>query len=574
MQIHKCAARGDIEGVARELAAGVPVDSYDNGDVSIYISSDKLTPLMCAAYSDQAGVEMLQYLVANGADVNAGSAEEGKPALGFAVSAGDVEKTRFLLDAGADIHYTTSTIPNVMIEAMYSGAMSSDRNPVPLVSLLIERGAPIDGINSDGEFALSAAFDRGRFDVVRVLMSAGANPARLGWTPLIYAIGLGTLEDVERALAAGADPNTRDSRGHTPWLLSLQTHQIEKARLLLAAGANRNDVGHCGKTPLMYAIENDHLKMLSWLIQEGFDVDVIDDFKRTALMMAAEDNSLECMKILLKAGASRELEDHIGDKAIRRAGSIEAARLLIAAGDDINDIDDSVRAAMTGVEHDGDLETTREAYESGKNRVFGTANPEVMKVPFWQAMVRSGVNAWRARDTFNDQDSLHEPVWSYQRFGKSITELPDGRFIEIAGEHEDYYDADFCIYNDVVVHYGGGRFDLLGYPEEIFPPTDFHSATLVGDYIYVIGSLGYPEDRRSGETPVYRLHCSTYAIEKVAATGSKPGWINRHKAVLQDANTIRIFGGKIWRKRWGQEEYRDNEKSYLLDLSTMRWSQT
>jgi hypothetical protein len=34
----------------------------------------------------------------------------------------------------------------------------------------------------------------------------------------------------------------------------------------------------------------------------------------------------------------------------------------------------------------------------------------------------------------------------------SLTLLPDGRAIQIGGEHEDYYDPDFCIYNDVFVH--------------------------------------------------------------------------------------------------------------------------
>lgn len=87
------------------------------------------------------------------------------------------------------------------------------------------------------------------------------------------------------------------------------------------------------------------------------------------------------------------------------------------------------------------------------------------------------------RAAFDDTDSLDEPVWCFHRFGKSITEFPDGRIIEIGGEHEDYYDPDFCIYNDVVVHYGGGRFEIFGYPEEVFPPTDSHSATLVGDVI-------------------------------------------------------------------------------------------
>jgi hypothetical protein len=37
------------------------------------------------------------------------------------------------------------------------------------------------------------------------------------------------------------------------------------------------------------------------------------------------------------------------------------------------------------------------------------------------------------------------PAWCAARFRQSRTTLADGRVIRIAGEHEDYYDADFFI---------------------------------------------------------------------------------------------------------------------------------
>ena len=41
------------------------------------------------------------------------------------------------------------------------------------------------------------------------------------------------------------------------------------------------------------------------------------------------------------------------------------------------------------------------------------------------------------------------PFWSFDRYGMSVTHLEDGRIILIGGEHEDYYDPYFFIYNDV-----------------------------------------------------------------------------------------------------------------------------
>lgn len=563
MRIHACATAGDIEGVARQLDEGVAVDSRD--------TYDRYTPLMCAVISTHAGREMLRFLIEKGADVNAGAGDLHENVLSLAAAHGDIEKIKLLLDAGADIHYQRPSGYDVLIDAMHGRNIVADRDLVDTVELLIARGARADGYSDYGESALRVASHAGRFDVIPLLLAAGADPQQLEWTPLMYAVALGSEQDVAACLAAGADLAARDCWSRTAWLLSLQTGDLGKARLLLAAGATRQDRDHCDRPALTFAVGNGHAHVLAWLLEEGFDPDDADKFGGTPLMEAAEQGEVECVRLLLEAGASLAATDHIEESAIKKASTVEVVRVLVQAGEDLSAIDDAVRAALTGHEYDGELETSREAYFHGKHRRFGTANPEVMNVEFWRAMVRSGATAWRASKVFEDTHSFDGPIWCFHRFGKSITELPDGRFIEIAGEHEDYYDPDFCIYNDVIVHYGGGRFDILGYPKELFPPTDFHSATLVGDFIYIIGSLGYPGEREHGETPVYRLHCQTYAIEKVATNGEKPGWINSHRAMCQDGLHIVVTGGKLNTMVDGKEDYIDNPASYVLDLANMHW---
>src|SRR4051794_20675023 len=169
-----------------------------------------------------------------------------------------------------------------------------------------------------------------------------------------------------------------------------------------------------------------------------------------------------------------------------------------------------------------------------------------MEVPFWHAMVRSRVAASAARSRFGDTEPWGTtPVWCFQRFGRTLTALPDGRYVEIGGEHEDSYDPDFCIYNDVVIYDGHGGFTLYGYPEEALPPTDFHTAAVVGPSIYLLGSLGYQRTRRFAETPVYRLSLDTREILPVATRGIPPGWICQQAAVYDpDSNRIIVAGGK------------------------------
>lgn len=167
------------------------------------------------------------------------------------------------------------------------------------------------------------------------------------------------------------------------------------------------------------------------------------------------------------------------------------------------------------------------------------------------------------------RDATPGPYWSWQRFGRTSTELPDGRVIHVAGEHEDYYDIDFCIYNDVVVENEDRRREFFLYPADVFPPTDFHSATLVGNAIVLIGSLGYRDLRRPGETQVLRLDCATMRIERLATTGDGPGWISRHQAELvSDEATIVVCGGEIP----GATGMEANRATFALDLATLRWS--
>lgn len=148
----------------------------------------------------------------------------------------------------------------------------------------------------------------------------------------------------------------------------------------------------------------------------------------------------------------------------------------------------------------------------------------------------------------------------------SETDLPDGRKIFIAGEHEDHYDPDFFIYNDVIVRHPDDSIDVFGYPAEEFPPTDFHSATLVGGRVLLIGCLGYPEQRNPAETPCFSLDPVTMQIARLATSGENPGWIFEHSAELVESGIL-VRGGQVQR-----DSIAENCDDWLLDLRTRRWS--
>jgi len=606
--LHLAAIAGDLPELQRLLSAGGDID--DPNEINGH------TPLMAACLSPHAGPEVVEFLLKHGADVHAcehpdpklraalksihteveldpeirdrmdtemdaagipaeqremieqctqkalNEEPEKRPLIDLAVKKADCAKIRLLLDYGAELDYRSLHGYTLLIGAAYADRME-------VVNLLLTSGAPVDDITDNRESLLKILSRNGRFQAIAEALDRGADPTPLEWTPLLRAVALGSLEDVTRLLNEGADPEARDSWERTAFLLSVQTGDTAKAELLLARGANRHATGHCGKPPMQYPVDRDDTRMLQWLMDQDFDPKQTNVFGHTPLLEAADGGASGCFRMLLEASGG-DL-DLLTEDLISRVTHPDSIRLLHERGADLSQLEASVLRDFIGLGNAPDLPVSAREFTEARTRRFGIANPERMNVPFWNAMVRYGWSGYKAANQFNDDTcDWDNPVWCHQRFGMSLTHLPDGRFIQIAGEHEDFYDPDFCIYNDVIIHDGKGGFEILGYPEDIFPPTDFHSATLVAPWIYIIGNLGYSRSRGI-ETPVYRWHTETGAMERVTTLGNSPGWIHRHHALLEDG-CLRISCGKIFHTGAdGKGEITDNDAIHSLDLTAMTW---
>jgi hypothetical protein len=199
-------------------------------------------------------------------------------------------------------------------------------------------------------------------------------------------------------------------------------------------------------------------------------------------------------------------------------------------------------------------------------------SPTRLDNPLWHWLVRTRHSAYSANEVFNGPSPFDAgPMWCFDRFGKSETALPDGRVVHIGGEHEDSYDPDFFIYNDVTIIDAGGAIETWGYERDVFLPTDFHSATLSGKSIFIIGCLGYPEQRMIGHTPVYQLALDTMTITPAETSGEAPGWLHRHSAELSDdGRAIIVRGGEVWLGH--NRTMQENIDSWSLDVASGRWT--
>lgn len=214
-------------------------------------------------------------------------------------------------------------------------------------------------------------------------------------------------------------------------------------------------------------------------------------------------------------------------------------------------------------------EVTAELFTQWRSPRRGETHAQQLTNPVWQWLVRTGANAYRANKHFGGPSPFSAgPGWCCDRFGQSETSLPDGRTILVAGEHEDYYDPDFYIYNDVIVVQPDKTIDIYGYPEQDFPPTDFHSASLIGGRLILIGNLGYAKSRQTGHTPVYVLDVETLQIDRIHTSGEHPGWIFDHNASI-DGNDLIIRGGELFDS---EDRCRENIDDWKLNFDSWRWT--
>jgi ankyrin repeat protein len=490
-----------------------------------------------------------------------------------ALERGDPDTVARLIAAGVDVRSKNDDGYGALLVAVHGRDIVRDTRLLDLLRLLVDNGADLDPISAYNESALRVLSRLGRFDAVRVLLDAGADENQLQWTPLIKAVGLGSLADVERLARENADLEETDWWSRTAWLVALLAGDLAKAKLLRDLGANVDARGRCGATPLSYAVAGRHPEVVIWLIDSGQEVDQVDDFGATPLMEAVECADLECVDLLIAAGADLD-RDTASGSVLGTATTKEVARRLLDAGADPRLLSQEGHRALCGLPDAPQAlaGVSKDEARRARTRVFGAANPERMREPFWEAMIRSGVSGYQAAQALDLGSSLGAtPVWCAQRFGQSITFLPDGRIVQIGGEHEDHYDPDFCIYNDAFVHGTDGSIAIFGYPAEVFPPTDFHTATLIDDAIYVIGGLGYNGARQYGQTPVYRLDLATLSMNRLDTSGEAPGWIYSHRADVAGPGEIRVSGGTLVTAKDTGEIHAESSDVFVLDVKRAVW---
>ena len=229
--------------------------------------------------------------------------------------------------------------------AIIDAAKAGDREAV---RALIQKKADVNAADADGTTALHWAAYRDDLDTVDLLIRSGANVNAandLGATPLWTACENGGAAVIARLLQANANPNLALLAGETPLMVAARTGKADAVEALLAKGANANAKGARAQTALMWAVAQQHPDVVKVLIAHHADLHLKSEVWNE--MMAVPPHGLPLYNRLIPHG---------GDTALlfaARTGDLESAKLLVAAGANVNDVDAWGVSATTMAAHAG-----------------------------------------------------------------------------------------------------------------------------------------------------------------------------------------------------------------------------
>jgi ankyrin repeat protein len=373
------------------------------------------TPLMLAARSGS--VEVIQALLDHKADVNAKDKLRGTTALMWAVTEGHAEAARFLIAHGADVAATTDVDTRNSRNNLADTVTARLNSPFGAVGQARAgaggraRGGPRSFAPGDETPEVQSFFNR------PVAKDGG------GLTPLVYAAREGCLECAKALLAAGADINQRSHYGWTPLLVATQNRRYQLAAHLLDRGADPNIPNNGGWTPLYLATDNrnieigdypvrepdmDHLEFIKLLIAKGANVNAricgvastpekcvgdstetrnnftmqwLYEDGATPFLRASQSGDVALMKLLLQHGADPKISTAHGVTPLEVATgigwtegvtfewspeqSMEAVKLCLNLGIDVNVADEDGRTALHGAAHKGRLDVIQLLVDHG-----------------------------------------------------------------------------------------------------------------------------------------------------------------------------------------------------------------
>ncbi|CAH1708732.1 unnamed protein product [Aphis gossypii] len=297
--VHLACAQGAIDIV--RLMFGLQPD--EKAQCLCSCDVQKMTPLHCAAMFDRS--EIVQYLIEEGADINALDKESRSPLL-LAASRSGWRTVASLIRLGADIQVKDSSKRNVLhLVVMYGGRLDEFAHEITMANHQGALEMLLNEKDNTGCSPLHYASRGGHIRSLESLIRLGAcvNIKNYnGESPLHFGARYGRYNIVKRLLNSEKGAfiiNESDGEGLTPLHIASQQGHTKVVQLFLNRGALLHR-DHKGRNPLHLAAMSGHTQTIELLHSvHSHLLDQCDKDKNTALHLATMENKPNAITLLL-----------------------------------------------------------------------------------------------------------------------------------------------------------------------------------------------------------------------------------------------------------------------------------
>ena len=230
---------------------------------------------------------------------------------------------KLLLDNGADPNLEREG--NDDTDQFYRTALQHTSS-VSKASLLLDAGAKLDTVSGWLGTALHAAIANGgnqKSSIIKFLIDRGADVNRkvpIIGSPLGYASGIAQFDVVRLLIEAGADLHSLDIVGHSALHIAICIPEagIQLFDNLVDLGADPLQLDRRGCNGLHYAARANNVCVLRKILESGPDINAVDIFGWTPLHWAASSTlgSIQVIKALLDGGCNKDMKDKVGRTAL------------------------------------------------------------------------------------------------------------------------------------------------------------------------------------------------------------------------------------------------------------------
>jgi len=244
-------------------------------------------------------------------DVNAPGID-GTPALHWIVRIDDVETAQMLIRAGADVNLAN----RYGIRPLYLACANANAD---MARRLLDAGADPNALDPAGEPALWTAIRGGSFETVRLLLDRGGKldfKDSSDQTALMLAVRENHPDMVRLLIDRGADVKAKTRVGPTPgWVLPNSVPGFSHGVGIVRGGLPERGSRYLipgGLSALLYAARDGRLESAKILVAAGADVNDTDPNGIHSLLMAITNNQMETARFLLDQGADIHHSDWYG----------------------------------------------------------------------------------------------------------------------------------------------------------------------------------------------------------------------------------------------------------------------